>query len=227
MIFLAELGDKTQIAAFSITSRTRATWPVFLGAFFALSFAALLAVLFGKAASSVLPPEYARTIAGTLFLVFGAALLVVRGKKTLRDVLASAMKFEQALEFEYRRLAADAAPEIRAAIDEIVRQEKAHDEYLAALSADQSRIGNTAWRDEFLGEKVWENAVHFSRPSGADPAAVMANLADMEDIAAGFYGLLARETVDPEMREVFERFAGEERRHAERLRGRVSGEAAG
>lgn len=81
MIFLAELGDKTQLAtfAFAVDSKTRVA--VFLGAAGALVCTSLLAVLFGAAVSRLIPPVYMKMGAAILFILLGIWMLVFPGGK--------------------------------------------------------------------------------------------------------------------------------------------------
>jgi putative Ca2+/H+ antiporter (TMEM165/GDT1 family) len=46
-IFLAELGDKTQLASIMMTSKTKLPWSVFIGASLALTLVTLAGVLAG------------------------------------------------------------------------------------------------------------------------------------------------------------------------------------
>jgi putative Ca2+/H+ antiporter (TMEM165/GDT1 family) len=75
-LFLAELGDKTQLAVIAFTSDTDSPWKVFLGASAALVLSTAVAVLFGRALLRVVPAEWLRTGAGVLFLVVGVIVLI-------------------------------------------------------------------------------------------------------------------------------------------------------
>lgn len=75
MLFLAELGDKTQLLVFSLSARHRAPWPVFLGASLALSVVSLLGAFVGGIVGGHLPTKYAQLGAGTLFIVVGAFIV--------------------------------------------------------------------------------------------------------------------------------------------------------
>jgi putative Ca2+/H+ antiporter (TMEM165/GDT1 family) len=75
LIFLAELGDKTQLATLSLAVDKRARLPVFLGAALALVCTTLLAVLGGEAIARFVPEAYLRRLAGAAFLVLGALYL--------------------------------------------------------------------------------------------------------------------------------------------------------
>ncbi len=73
MVFLAELGDKTQLTTFCLSAEcTNGKLPVFLGSACALVLSSLLAVLCGEAISRAVPPVYIKIVAGIFFLVVGA-----------------------------------------------------------------------------------------------------------------------------------------------------------
>ena len=72
-VFLAELGDKTQIATLTFASDERhSRMAVFLGAASALVASAALGVLGGTLMRGWMNPRVLETIAGVLFLVLGA-----------------------------------------------------------------------------------------------------------------------------------------------------------
>ncbi len=72
MIFLAELGDKTQLATLSFAAESKARLSVFIGAAGALALTSLLAVLLGSFVARWIPENYVRVGAGVLFIVLGA-----------------------------------------------------------------------------------------------------------------------------------------------------------
>lgn len=73
-LFLAELGDKTQLAALTLTANTGKPLPVFLGAATALVLITLLAVALGEAASRIIPLSYIHKGAGGLFILIGVLM---------------------------------------------------------------------------------------------------------------------------------------------------------
>jgi putative Ca2+/H+ antiporter (TMEM165/GDT1 family) len=75
-IFLAELGDKTQLATLSMAAGARAKWSVFFGAALALCASSAVAVVGGEAIARVLPPIWLRRIAGAAFIVLGLLYLL-------------------------------------------------------------------------------------------------------------------------------------------------------
>lgn len=77
-IFLAELGDKTQLATLTLASGG-SRWVVFGGAALALVASTAIAVLAGEAVSRAIPPVWIRRGAGALFLVLGVMFLFGKG----------------------------------------------------------------------------------------------------------------------------------------------------
>jgi len=75
-IFLAEIGDKTQLATLSLAAGGSSRWVVFAGSALALVATSAIAVLVGEALSRVIPPSYLRRGAGVLFLILGVVFLL-------------------------------------------------------------------------------------------------------------------------------------------------------
>lgn len=75
MVFLAELGDKTQLATFALAAENKKRLAVFLGSAGALVMTSLLAVIFGSAISRLIPPNYIKIGAGALFILLGLWML--------------------------------------------------------------------------------------------------------------------------------------------------------
>jgi len=75
-IFLAEMGDKTQLAALTMTADTRAPIAVFLGASIALCLATLLGVVFGGLLTQYIPEHIIKKAAGLAFIAIGALILL-------------------------------------------------------------------------------------------------------------------------------------------------------
>lgn len=71
LLFLAELGDKTQLAVAGLSAE-RGPLGVWLGATLALAGTSVLGVLAGRALLAVVPLKAVRIAAGALFLAFGA-----------------------------------------------------------------------------------------------------------------------------------------------------------
>lgn len=75
-LFLAEMGDKTQLAAITMAASTKKPLSVFLGGAAALAAVTGLGVLFGEGIVRVVPELWLRRGAGALFVVMGVSMLV-------------------------------------------------------------------------------------------------------------------------------------------------------
>lgn len=75
IVFLAELGDKTQLAVFALTGRTGRPLSVLLGASAALIVVTFLGVVLGGAIKKILPDRLMDIASAVLFLAVGAFLL--------------------------------------------------------------------------------------------------------------------------------------------------------
>ncbi len=73
-IFLAELGDKTQLAAILMTSKTGKPLSVFIGAATALSLVTAIGVVFGEGLISMIPQNILKKVAALAFISIGALM---------------------------------------------------------------------------------------------------------------------------------------------------------
>ncbi|HIJ21102.1 MAG TPA: TMEM165/GDT1 family protein, partial [Deltaproteobacteria bacterium] len=72
---------KTQLATFALAAESKTRLAVFIGSATALVLTSLLAVLFGGAITKLIPPNYIKAGAGTLFVVLGLWMLIFPGTK--------------------------------------------------------------------------------------------------------------------------------------------------
>jgi Ca2+/H+ antiporter, TMEM165/GDT1 family len=80
-VFLAELGDKTQLATLTLASSSRdAKLAVFVGSALALVLTSALAVAGGEAISRFVNPVWLRRSAGLAFIVLGGLYLLRPGE---------------------------------------------------------------------------------------------------------------------------------------------------
>lgn len=75
-IFLAELADKTELAVFSLVSKTKSPWSIFLGAMFAFGVATLIAVLLGEVVTKLVPINIIRFVSAGIFILIGVLTLL-------------------------------------------------------------------------------------------------------------------------------------------------------
>ena len=75
-VFLAELGDKTQLAIVSISGTTSRPGAVFAGSAAALVLASMVGAAAGGSLSSVIPPDSLQLLASVGFLILGSRLIL-------------------------------------------------------------------------------------------------------------------------------------------------------
>ena len=75
-IFIAELGDKTQLATLAISGTSNKPLAVFLGSATALVFASLIGALAGGSISTFIPEVVLKSIASLTFLIIGIRLFM-------------------------------------------------------------------------------------------------------------------------------------------------------
>ena len=75
-VFLAELGDKTQLAIVSISGTTSRPGAVFAGSAVALVLASMVGAAAGGSLSSLIPPDALQLLASVGFLILGSRLIL-------------------------------------------------------------------------------------------------------------------------------------------------------
>ena len=75
-ILLAELGDKTQLAAIMMTSKTKLPLSVFIGASLALCLVTMAGVLFGEGLIAIIPQSILKKVAALAFIAIGVWMFV-------------------------------------------------------------------------------------------------------------------------------------------------------
>lgn len=75
LIFLAEMGDKTQLAAITMVAKTQAPWAVFIGASLAMTVVSLIGVFAGVILVRYVPAEVLEKIAAAGFIIIGVLML--------------------------------------------------------------------------------------------------------------------------------------------------------
>ncbi len=241
LIFLAELGDKTQLAALAKTADApdsqMAKWVVFAGASGALVLSTFIAVFLGHILKAIVPDErYIRLAAAILFLVFGASILL-EVTRSFRGgapapieaaaaaetggrvgvvgglALSAAMDFETAAGDRYRRLAESATPELAAVLRALAAEEDSHLTHLREFGAQER--GDAVWDSGDAPDMARTQASVRSRPGDQ---AVLRELIEQEESTARFYAGLSEKTKIPAVRSVLAHLAAEEEAHAKRLR---------
>ncbi len=229
IIFLAELGDKTQLATMARSASSGgAKWVVFAAAASALVASTLVAVLFGELLTKLVPVWVIKLAAAILFVVFGAFLLkeaiaersgkqVVVTAKTnavARTVLRLASDFERAAALDYKALADKVEdPHTRTLLLSLAAEEEEHLGIIEQAVSDAQTLTFTADAAKSLPEReaVLHDVSEHERP-------ILAHAIEHEEATAGFYQELARITPIRALKQAFSELAAHEFDHARRLR---------
>ena len=86
-VFLAEMGDKTQLTTITLSSTTNKPLAVFLGSSIALILATLLGALAGGSIANLIPAFLLKLLSGTVFLIIGINLLTKSKEQFYNDGL--------------------------------------------------------------------------------------------------------------------------------------------
>jgi putative Ca2+/H+ antiporter (TMEM165/GDT1 family) len=78
IIFLAEMGGKTQLAAMTMSARTEEPWAVFIGSSLALAAVSALGVVVGGVIGEYVPLEWVKRGAAVAFIII--SILMLAGK---------------------------------------------------------------------------------------------------------------------------------------------------
>lgn len=85
-VFLAELGDKSQLAAIALSSDSRKpTKAIFLGTVAALILASLIGVVLGEGTAQLLPTKWTKIVAAIGFAILAIRLLWFGEKEEITE----------------------------------------------------------------------------------------------------------------------------------------------
>tara|TARA_Y100001968_G_C18723042_1_gene421036 strand:+ start:42 stop:335 length:294 start_codon:yes stop_codon:yes gene_type:complete len=84
-VFLAEMGDKTQLTAITLSSTTNKPLAVFTGSSIALILATLLGALAGGSIANLIPAFLLKLLSGIVFLIIGINILAQRKDESTSD----------------------------------------------------------------------------------------------------------------------------------------------
>jgi putative Ca2+/H+ antiporter (TMEM165/GDT1 family) len=76
VIFLAEMGDKTQLAAMTMAAQTKRPWTVFIGSALALTAVSAIGVVVGSVVGNYIPLIWVKRAAAVAFIVIGILILM-------------------------------------------------------------------------------------------------------------------------------------------------------
>lgn len=236
LIFLAELGDKTQLtvlAASAGATETRSIVSVTIGAILALTLSTLVAVAVASLLNRTLPEHWLQAGAAVLFLAFGLVLArtAVQGFRGAeapapapgvapsteaelpesafgRWVMREAGVFEEELLEDLDHLIELTGPgPLRRKLETLAAEEREHVESLGEVRPHRREPIHR--EPELAIEEV-------PRAKTAEGESLLHNILQRERAIQAFYTGLARATHVPGLRTLFARLAEEERDHIRR-----------
>ena len=237
MIFLAELGDKTQLSALAFSAGSKSTWSVFFGASVALVLSTFVAVLVGSVLNkqSMIPLSAIRLCAGALFIVFGILLVKtalsskaeagetkagkVQEPSAAHGAAASllfkaASGFEHAAIENYNTLLTKLSDEnAKKLITSIIEEEKRHVAKLESLSNSSPELAAATAPVAEPGKiPAFEKA----------DKSIFNEFIRHEETQALFYRESAKHSLIPSVKKAFEELAIEEQKHADIIKNAFS-----
>ena len=84
-VFLAEMGDKTQLTTITLSSTTNKPLAVLIGSSSALILATLLGALAGGSMANLIPAFLLKLLSGIVFLIIGVNLLAQSKNENTND----------------------------------------------------------------------------------------------------------------------------------------------
>ena len=84
-VFLAEMGDKTQLTTITLSSTTNKPLAVFIGSSIALILATLLGALAGGSIANLIPAYLLKLLSGIVFLIIGINLMTKSTQESISD----------------------------------------------------------------------------------------------------------------------------------------------
>lgn len=222
LIFLAELGDKTQLAIMSASASTKYKWSVFAGASCALVVSAIIAVIAGSFLRKVIPESYLKAAAGILFIIFGSILLSQTfspvklfgkgydipnvGGIFTKAIFNTAVEFERSSSQNYKKLAEKAeSNNMKLLFQYLAKEEKNHLDVVKNLGI-KSDFYNKPETD-----KVFSDTLKFKLDN--QDKDIIESAIKHEKATLDFYLSMAEKSKIKKFKESFGKLAKEEKSH--------------
>ncbi len=236
LIFLAELGDKTQLTAMARAAGSDGgKWTVFFAAVTALVLSTLLAVTLGRLLTRFVPDHIIKLLAATLFIAFGIMLLwgalrqptqpetipdttPTTSGMMMRGILRIAADFEAASAADYAALANKAADtNVRQLFLDLMEDENEHLRMMrdAEHMHAHAQVEKLARTDLPSTPQLEHDVALSSEPE-------LQHALEHEEATMQFYEELAGRTAIPALRRTFTYLANAERDHIKRIKGLMS-----
>ena len=227
VIFLAELGDKTQFAAMAASAGSSQPVSVLTGTILALSLSSVIAVAAGSLLGKYIPIKYIKIAAGALFIIFGILYLreaFVPEKTTHKpessvigyvgkSVIKTAAAFERN-EIEMFRAAAEVLDDQQYldVINRIIDEEENHLKSFSNIGEQDFKIESTT-PDELKHLETLDESFYCSEEADC----LLKDLYDREKSMAEFYRIASEKTPIESVRKALRTLSDEENNHAKKI----------
>lgn len=236
LIFLAELGDKTQLAVMSQSAASSSKWTIFAAGALALTASTAIGVLAGDLLRRFIPDDrWIKCAGGALFLVFGAWMLFEAfmpqfradksGQETAqsedwtdRPIISWLERFEDGFSEMYERMETRSLlVEERALFRRLKEEERWHHEsMLCAMTGEAAKSFHFTERIIKRLPPLSDLQYNKSTPT-ADGKEGYLFAIKKERAMAHLYQVLAESTTHRSLRETFDALRVVEENHAKRL----------
>lgn len=217
IIFIAEIGDKTQLIAFSLTSTSKKPVAVFIASSGALIVSTSLAALLGKLMSNLIP-SYTQYIAVALFIIFGFIIIFTKETPRIKECFLEVVLWEnEVVKLLPRLFKKNNIDNLN--IVNIMRQERSHAEIFRYLLKKKTLFKDDINTDpQLVG--IMENFKKRRNILKMPFQNALSELIEKEEIGISFYSFLyqhleADHHEEKEFQEMLETIIQEEREHIE------------
>jgi Ca2+/H+ antiporter, TMEM165/GDT1 family len=218
LVLIAELGDKTQLVAFSLTASTERPKTIFAASSIALVASTIIAGVLGKVANEFIP-AFTGYISAGLFIFFGVYMLVRRDISKVEEAFLAAITMERSC-IRMIEKGFKCADCYEPRIMNIQRQEHSHTGMFRILIKEK-RIFRDAVNDESVIDPILAKLSPCSRrPKRMSFSDVLRELIEKEEIAVAFFSHLLENVRfehphGEEIREMIRNMIAEEKEHLE------------
>ena len=228
---MAEIGDKTQLVAFSLTSSTRRPAAIFLASSLALVLSAVIAALLGGAALRLIP-GYIKYASAALFIVFGLVILFTRETPRIKEGFLQAVLLENAIikalpglmeDVGGKPAAGGGTTDARAAgLREITQEDRSHADAFRVLVREKKLFRDDINQDPELRQHI-ERLRYPRNLRKLPPADRIRRILELEDAGIAFLRFLhahldAAHHDEPDLQEALAVLVEEEGHHQAILR---------
>lgn len=182
LVFISELGDKTQIAVFTFSATTKKPVTIFLASSSALVLSTILASVLGRVTAHLIP-QFTTYIASGLFVLFGIIMLFAKETPLIQDCFAILLSMEQAVKEHLQTVAPQNAERIEI-------EEETHSVLLRYLIEDKKFFQDDINEEPELKE-LFQALKKLQFPDNEmDKKAMLRHLITLEELGIRFYTYL-------------------------------------